>query len=154
MNKEDCACHCHNNHGLPANSDERCKCLPNCEHCNPGGWLNQEREAKNQAYWERNQLVLALTKLYPAWLERHPESDTTWDRDWRWIVFVEIPTKELVHKYEQGGFDIKRKRQLSWHIHDSEHPYFAHLEVREGNSWDGHTSEEKYRRLSMIDGRK
>lgn len=147
----DCPCHCHNNHDLPPNSDVRCRCVPNCEHCNPAYWLTQEREAKNQAYWERNQLVLALSRLYPSWLERHPENDKEWEDDWRWIVFVEIPTKEVEHKYMQGGFDVKRKRQLSWHIHDSDYPYFGHLDHRVGNSWDGHTTEEKYRRLSCIE---
>ena len=91
---------------------------------------------KDQAYWERNQLVAALSKLYPAWLARHPDEDTTWEDDWHWIVFIEIPT---------GDAD----QQLSWHIHDKDLPYFSHLQLRE-NTWDGHTTEEKYRRLRYI----
>ena len=105
---------------------------------------------KDQAYWERNQLVSALSKIYPAWLERHPVDDTAWEDDWRWIVFIEIPTEELEQKYVQGGFLVKHKRQLSWHIHDSEYANFAHLKSRTGHSWDGHTTEEKYRRLRHI----
>ncbi len=104
-------------------------------------------EAKNQAYWERNQLVRALTLLYPSWLERHPETDKEWEDDWRWIVFVEIPTHS--RNYVQA-FEIKNNSQLSWHIHDSEKRYFEHLEVRYGNSWDGHTTDEKYERLRNI----
>jgi hypothetical protein len=100
------------------------------------------------AYWERNQLVAALSKIYPAWLARHPEGEE-WEDDWRWIVFVEIPTKELENKYEQGGREVKLKRQLSWHIHDSELEYFSHLKEKP-NTWDGHTTEEKYRRLTCI----
>ena len=33
----ECGCHCHNNHeGMDGtNGKANCKCLPNCEHCNP-----------------------------------------------------------------------------------------------------------------------
>lgn len=106
--------------------------------------------SKDQAYWERNQLVRALSVLFPAWLEKHPESDKDWDDDWRTIVFIEIPTEELTNKYVQGGFDLNYKRQLSWHLHDSDVDWFSHLEMREGNSWDGHTTEEKYSRLRKL----
>jgi HrpA-like RNA helicase len=88
---------------------------------------------KNAAYWERNQLVALLSKIYPAWIERHPETDIAWEDDWRNVVFIET---------SQG--------QASWHIHDSELENFAHLERREGRSWDGHTTEEKYKRLAAI----
>ncbi len=95
-------------------------------------------EEKDGAYKERDQLVAALSKIYPAWLERHPEEDKEWEDEWRWIVFVEIPT--------QDG----RPSQLSWHLRDSELPFFDHLKRLAGNSWDGHTTEEKYERLRSI----
>lgn len=99
--------------------------------------LRTERDAavaqKNSAYSERDRLVQALSKLFPSFLARHPDSDTEWDDDWRWIVFIELPTG-----------------QASWHIHDSERAWFEHLSVRDSNPWDGHTTEEKYRRLSLI----
>jgi len=90
---------------------------------------------KNNAYWERNQLVAALSKLFPASLERHPDSDTAWENDWRWIVMINLPTG-----------------QASWHIYDSELPNFNHLhrEAENYHSWDGHTTEEKYKRLYAI----
>ena len=91
------------------------------------------REAKDGAYRERDQLVCALSKVFPSRLERHPDSDKAWDDDWRWIVFVDLPTG-----------------QASWHIHDTELEWFSHLSVRSGNSWDGHTTEEKYRRLAAL----
>ena len=100
--------------------------------------LDELRSAKDHAYWERNQLVAALSKIYPAWLARHPESDTTWDADWRWIVFIQLP--------EVGG---EHWQQLTWHIHDTDLQYFSHLSVKQ-NTWDGHTSEEKYKRLSHL----
>ncbi len=95
-----------------------------------------EREAeKDGAYRERNALVAALSKLFPAWLERHPHEDTEWEDDWRWIVFISLPTG-----------------QVSWHIHDSELSSFRHLWARREGSWDGHTTEEKYRRLAALEG--
>jgi len=91
------------------------------------------REQKDGAYAERNKLVAALSKLFPASLERHEESDKTWEDDWRWIVFINLPTG-----------------QVSWHIHDSELPLFDHLYRICGRVWDGHTTEEKYRRLAAL----
>lgn len=90
-------------------------------------------EEKNLAYWERNQLVAYLSKLYPSWLEKHPAEDTSWLEEWRTIVFVETP-----------------EGQCSWHIHDSELDYFGHLPWKEGSSWDGHSRRLKYERLQNV----
>lgn len=92
-------------------------------------------KAKDYAYYERNQLVAALSKLFPAWIERHPDSDTTWDKAWRNIIFINLPTG-----------------QCSWHIHDSEFNNFQHLpqSVAGIQSWDGHTNEIKYERLAAL----
>lgn len=94
--------------------------------------IDELRKQKDGAYSERNQLVCALTKAFPynCWMERHPDSDTEWEDDWRWIVFIDS---------SEGS--------MSWHIHDSELGWFDHLPRRDGNSWDGHSVEEKYRRL-------
>ncbi len=94
---------------------------------------NAQEKAKAGAYWERNQLVSALSKLFPAWMEKHPDSDTSWDEEWRYIIFIELPTG-----------------QASWHIHDSEFKSFQHLTYKNVCSWDGHTTEEKYKRLSQL----
>lgn len=98
--------------------------------------------AKNGAYKERDMLLSLLTKALNCvcWLERHPDSDTTWENDWRWIVFITLPTG-----------------QASWHIHDSELEWFNHLPRRvwqaggDKPSWDGHTTEEKYQRVLAVD---
>lgn len=105
--------------------------------------LTALEESKNQAYYERNQLVLALSKLYESWMELHPLEDESWEKDWRHIVFINIPTPGGNFQ----GHRLKNNKQLSWHIHDSEVKYFSHLELRNGNSWDGHTTKEKYDRL-------
>jgi len=87
---------------------------------------------KNSAYAERNKLVAALARLFPAHLCRHEEADTTWENDWRWIVCVHLPTG-----------------QVTWHIHDSEREMFSFLE--EGlNHWDGHNNEVKYDRVARL----
>ena len=87
---------------------------------------------KNVAYAERDRLVCALSKLFPSHLQRHPESDTTWDNDWRWIVCIHAPTGPM-----------------TWHIHDSEFEWFKHLRIMRQH-WDGHTTDEKYGRLEKM----
>ena len=88
---------------------------------------------KDCAYLERDRLVAALSKVWPSRLARHPDEDESWDDDWRWIVFIDLPTG-----------------QASWHIHDDELPMFAHLDRVDGNPWDGHTTDEKYARLAAL----
>lgn len=89
-------------------------------------------EEKKQVYGERDRLVCALSKLFPSHLARHPEEDKEWEDDWRWIVCIHLPAG-----------------QATWHIHDSERDWFNHLEVEKGH-WDGHTTEEKYKRIEEL----
>lgn len=124
--------------GNPTTLDALCRTEPEwaANRIREGLKTIAELEAeKNGAYTERNQLVAALSKLLPARLERHQKEDEDWEDDWRWIVFIDA----------SAG-------QMSWHIHDSELPNFDHLNRESGNSWDGHTVEEKYKRLGAIDG--
>jgi len=99
-------------------------------------YIKDLRDAKNNAYRERNLLVAALSKIFPAHLALHPESEQ-WDDDWRNIVFIEAPIGK------------GKTTQLSWHIHDSELGYFKHL-PQGRNDWDGHDTKEKYNRLRRI----
>lgn len=87
---------------------------------------------KNNAYAERNKCVALITRLalaldFPAYRARHVGEE--WDDDWRTIIFVDLPAG-----------------QVSWHIHDSEAAMFAHL-PEAPNNWDGHDTDEKYRRV-------
>ena len=91
------------------------------------------QKQRNDVYEERDRLVAALSKCFPSWLARHPDADKEWDDQWRWIVFVQLPTG-----------------QATWHIQDRELPWFDHLARRTVNDWDGHTTEEKYRRLARL----
>ena len=99
--------------------------------------MNEEIEAlkkqKDLAYSERNKLVALLSKLFPASLERHPEEDKDWEDDWRWVVYIQLPTG-----------------QVSWHIHDSELPLFDHLPAHQGVKWDGHDNSLKWLRTSLV----
>ena len=95
--------------------------------------VERERASKDGAYDERNRLVAVLAALYPSSLERHPDEDTTWENDWRWIVFVDLPTG-----------------QATWHIHDSHLPLFDHVPRFAGRKWDGHNTEAKYKRIEAM----
>lgn len=94
--------------------------------------LIEARESKDNAYWERNQLVGVLSRLYPSHLARHPETDKEWEDDWRNIVCIHTPVG-----------------QATWHLHDSDMPMFKHLKL-DKDHWDGHSTEEKYDRLSRL----
>lgn len=89
-------------------------------------------DSRDRVYSERNKVVAALSKVFPAWLDEHQNVDSFWDQEWKNIVYINLPTG-----------------QVSWHIHASELQYFAHLKS-EGDPWDGHTTEEKYARLEKL----
>lgn len=99
-------------------------------------YIKELKEQRDGAYKERNLLVAALTKVFPAYIALHPE-DEEWEDDWRNIIFVEIPIGK------------GKTTQVSWHIHDSELGYFKHLPQGK-NEWDGHDTKEKYNRLRRI----
>ena len=86
--------------------------------------------ALDAAYAERNALVAALARHYPS-----GTSATVipgWDKRWHGCVYIDTP---------QG--------QMSWHFHERDWPMFMHL-PRYEKPWDGHTTEEKYKRLKSL----
>lgn len=97
------------------------------------------RKQKDQAYSERNKLVNFLSYIYPSHIRRHPDEDADWEDDWRYIVCIHGPMG-----------------QMTWHIHDSELWQFQHIHPQDPAfddcEWDGHTTEEKYRRLQLAQG--
>jgi hypothetical protein len=95
--------------------------------------LKKMMEWRDKAYAERDALVCVLSKLWPSHLMLHDIKDVDWDREWMTIVCINSPVG-----------------QLTWHIHVSEVPMFAHLKKRP-NDWDGHTTEEKYARLARLE---
>jgi len=108
--------------------------------------IEELEKQKQQAYWERNQLVAALSKLFPSKLARHPDDDSDWEDDWRNIVVIDLPPNATVYAdSDKQPDDI----QMTWHIHDHDLPMFDHLQYQE-HWWDGHTTDEKYRRLRLL----
>jgi hypothetical protein len=82
----------------------------------------------DEVYAERNQLVAALSKVWDSTIAVDPD-----EPDWP-VVLINSPSG-----------------QLSWHITvDERHRLFSHLYVSHQDKWDGHTTEEKYRRLNSI----
>jgi len=94
--------------------------------------------AKNSAYKERNQVVVALAKLaylagFNAGRAIHVDKPgEIWEDDWRTVVFIDLPSG-----------------QVSWHLHDSEGHLTKDLPLYNGK-YDGHTTEQKYERLSAF----
>ena len=88
------------------------------------------RTRKDGAYEERNRVVAALARLYPAGLKR--TAIEGWRAEWHGCVYIDLPTG-----------------QVSWHYHDSQAYLFDGLKPYAG-AWDGHTTEEKYRRLAAL----
>lgn len=53
----------------------------------------------------------------------------------------------------QFGESTPAVMQLSWHIHKDDLEYFSHLKPGL-KTWDGHDTDEKYRRLAALRAKK
>lgn len=100
--------------------------------------VDRLRERKDGAYLERNRCVALLARMavglgWRAGVREHPAEDTAWEPDWRTLVFIDLPTG-----------------QVSWHFHDSQKGLLGGLPRYHG-AWDGHTTEEKYRRVAAVE---
>lgn len=82
------------------------------------------------AYLERNQVVAALAKCFPAGTANTPIDG--WAPEWHGCVYIDLPTG-----------------QASWHFHERERHLFAGLPAYAG-AWDGHSTPEKYARLDRL----
>lgn len=85
---------------------------------------DEQRKAKDGAYYERNKLVLLLASIYPSGIKR--TSIPGWSEDWHGCVYIDFPWG-----------------QASWHYHDSHAHLFEHL-PQYADEWDGHTTDSKY----------
>jgi hypothetical protein len=92
--------------------------------------IERLRADKDAAYEERNQVVAALTTIFPSGIAR--TDIPGWLPEWHGCVYIDLPTG-----------------QVSWHYHDSQAHLFAHLPPYK-KPWDGHTTEQKYARLAML----
>jgi hypothetical protein len=100
--------------------------------------VSQDREIQNlidsrsDVYFERAMLLSALSKVFSSHLDHHKGKG--WEDDYRTIVCIHFPTG-----------------QGTWHIHDTQVPFFNHLKYQVGEThWDGHTTQEKYERLNRM----
>ena len=84
---------------------------------------------RDGAYTERNRLVAFLSNIYPSGVKK--TAIPGWDEAWHNCVYIDLPVG-----------------QASWHYHNDEAHLFAHLPPYE-SEWDGHTTEEKYERISL-----
>lgn len=92
--------------------------------------IKRLEEEKDAVYLERNQVVAALASIFSSGITR--TNIPGWDPEWHGCVYIDLP---------QG--------QVSWHYHDREAHLFAHLPPYI-KPWDGHTAEQKYRRLEAF----
>ena len=84
----------------------------------------------DSVYRERNCLVAFLARMFPSGLKKTDIEG--WDPVWHNCVYVDTP-----------------HGQLSWHFHDNDADLFNGLPDYTGE-WDGHSTEEKYCRLSGL----
>lgn len=85
-------------------------------------------------YRERNKVVAALAHVLnhnnvKVGVATHDLNDKAWNDEWRTIVVIELPA------------------QVTWHFHDSEKYLLKGLPEIKDYKWDGHSTEEKYKRL-------
>lgn len=81
-------------------------------------------------YRERAHLVAHLATVYPSTIGPH---DPNWP-EWS-VVIIDTPTG-----------------QMSWHVAPTDLDLFRHVATSTINTWDGHTTEEKYERLRRLIG--
>lgn len=90
--------------------------------------LEEAKRDKDQAYEERNRLVALLAKTAPSGIAT--TNIEGWNPEWHGAVYIDFPWG-----------------QASWHFHDSQRHLFDNIPPYDGE-WDGHTTEEKYQKIS------
>jgi hypothetical protein len=96
--------------------------------------LQEMERRKDAAFEERNRVVAALAKAFPSGVAR--TAIEGWSEDWHGCVYIDLPTG-----------------QASWHFHDSQAHLFDGLPAYT-KPWDGHTTEQKYERLTAMSPRR
>ena len=82
--------------------------------------------ATDSVYRERARLVAHLAAVHPSTIGYHDPSEPDWA-----VVVINLPTG-----------------QASWHVSPDDMDLFEHVKRSEINTWDGHSTEEKYARLA------
>jgi len=95
----------------------------------------KRRQAQmRRVYDQRDDLLIALTKVLPSHLMPTKRAAVVAgsDDDWLWSVCVHGP------------------EQLVWPLDNRSAGRFGHLPRSPANHWDGHTSEERSRRIDRL----
>lgn len=79
----------------------------------------------DSVYRERAHLVAHLAAAHRSSIGYHDPTEPDWA-----VVIIDLPTG-----------------QLSWHVAPDDMDLFEHVQRSEINTWDGHSTEEKYARL-------
>ena len=79
----------------------------------------------NSVYRERAHLVAHLAAAYPSSIGYHDSAEPEWA-----VVIIDLPTG-----------------QVSWHVAPEDMDLFGHVARSDVNTWDGHSTAEKYARL-------
>lgn len=94
--------------------------------------MSEKKDASEELYTERAHLIAALSKIYPScWIR--DASNPEWP-----VCVIVIP--------QPMGASV----QVSWHIAPKDTALFQHLSMRLDIEWDGHSTQEKYRRLDQL----
>lgn len=80
----------------------------------------------NALYRERAHLLANLAAHYPSHLQYQADP---FNPDWP-VLYISLPTG-----------------QASWHVSPDDTDLFTHVRTDTLESWDGHTTDEKYERL-------
>lgn len=79
----------------------------------------------DEVYRERAHLVAHLAAIYPSHIGYSDPEEPDWA-----VVFISLPTG-----------------QACWHVAPDDMDLFRHVRTDITESWDGHSTEEKYARL-------
>lgn len=86
----------------------------------------------SEVYRERAQLVAFVASLFPSVIAYSDPDEPNWP-----VIYITSPAG-----------------QMSWHLHKDDLELFAHVPMAQADDphaqWDGHSSEEKYRRLAAL----
>jgi len=95
---------------------------------------NRRRQVA-KAYAQRDELLVALSKIWPAHLmPTKPTALTAGnDEDWLWSLHLESPHGQLVYPLNNDASAL-----------------FGHLERLPENTWDGHLAKERSKRLASL----
>lgn len=88
-----------------------------------------------KAYAQRDELLVALSKVWPSHLMPTKASALTAgnDEDWLWSLYLDAPCGQLVYP-----------------LNNALAAQFSHLDRHRDNEWDGHLAKERSKRLASL----